>query len=166
MQRDAFHQAIVSCLRLYGVLSVEGPAIVACSLDGEQPAGHVALVVSGLRRFLPQHFGMRPGPWGWYIVKNQSEVRIYLDGFTDEQVGRLHSEFGLLPFDHPNRQRGSAEAFYLSQAWVSLVRWVGQHPHMDHGKHSCGILTHRPAYEIKVGVHPGQHPKRLGNAGL
>jgi len=112
----------VSSLRLYGVLSAEGPAIMACSLDGEQPAGQVALVVSGLRRFLLLHFGMRPGPWGWYIVKYQSEVRVYLDGFTDQHVRRLHFKFGLLLVDNPNQHRGSAEALYMSQAWVGLVR--------------------------------------------
>jgi len=130
MQKDAFHQAVVGGLRLSGVLSAEGPTIVACSLDREQPAGHVALVVSGLRRFLPQHFGVRPGPWGWYIVKYQSEARIYFDGFTDEHVRRLHHEFRLLQVDDANRERSSVEVFHMSQAWVSLVRWVGQHPRM------------------------------------
>ncbi len=105
MQKNAFHHAVIGGQRLYGVLSAEGPAIVACSLDGEQPAGPVALVVWGLRRFLQPHFGMRSGPWGWYIVKYQSEARIYLDGFTDGHVRRLHSEFGLLPVDHPTWQR-------------------------------------------------------------
>jgi len=114
IQKDAFHYAVVGGLRLYGVLSAEGPAIGACSLDGEQPAGHVALVVSGLRRFLPRYFGMRPGPWGWYIVKYQSEARIYLDGFTNEHMRRLHCEFGLLPVDNPARLLGSTEAFYRS----------------------------------------------------
>jgi len=143
----------VGGLRLYGVLSAEGPAIMACSLDGEQPAGHVALVVSGLRRFLPQRFGMRPGPWGCYIVKYQSEVRVYLDGFTDQHVRRLYFEFGPLPVDNPNRQRGSAEAFHMSQAWIGLVRWVGVAP--THGQ-ADGAVRRLPAGLVRSGLRGGE----------
>ena len=128
MPKDAFHQAVVGGLRFDGVLSADGPYITAQSVIGNRPAGGVALVVSGLRRFLPSQFGMRPGTWGWYIVKYQSEARVLLDGFTGEHLDRMRAEFGLLPFDEQRQHGGPARAFYESRAWAGLVQWVGKHP--------------------------------------
>ncbi len=53
MQKNAFYQAVVGGLRFDGVLSADGPYIEAHSVAMDRPAGGVALVVSGLRRFLP-----------------------------------------------------------------------------------------------------------------
>lgn len=126
--KGAFYQAVVGGLRFDGVLSADGPYIEAYSIAGNRPAGGVALVVSGLRRFLPSHFGRGPGPWGWYIVKYTSEARVFLDGFTEEHLDRLRAEFGLLPVDERHQLGGPARAFYESCAWASLVQWVGRHP--------------------------------------
>ena len=128
MPKDAFHQAVVGGIRFDGVLSADGPYIEACSVAGDRPAGGVALVVSGLRRFLPSRFGLGPGPWGWYIVKYQSEARVLLDGFTTEHLDRMRVEFGLLLVDEHGERGGSAQAFYESRAWAGLVQWVGKHP--------------------------------------
>ncbi len=130
MQKDTFHQAVVGGIRFDGVLSADGPYITACSVAGNWPAGGVALVVSGLRQFLPSQFGRGPGPWGWYIVKYRSEARVLLDGFTNGHLGRMRAEFGLLPVDEHKRHGGSARAFYESRAWAGLVQWVGKHPRM------------------------------------
>ena len=62
MPKDAFHQAVVGGLRFDGVLSADGPYIIAHNVSGNRPAGGVALVVSRLRRFVPSHFGRGPGP--------------------------------------------------------------------------------------------------------
>ena len=130
MQKDVFHQAIVGGIRFDGVLSADGPYITACSVAGNQTVGGVALVVSGLRRFLPSQFGPGPGPWGWYIVKYRSEARVLLDGFTDEHLSHMRVEFGLLPVDGQDKRGGSVRAFYESRAWAGLVQWVGKHPRM------------------------------------
>ena len=128
MQKDTFHQAVVGGIRFDGVLSADGPYINACSVVGNWPAGGVALVVSGLRQFLPSQFGRGPGAWGWYIVKYSSEARVFLDGFTAEHLDCLRAEFGLLPIDEQDRLGGSARAFCKSRAWAGLVQWVNQHP--------------------------------------
>lgn len=128
MPKDAFHQAVVGGLSLHGVLTADGPAIMGHAVRGGAYAGGVALAVSGLRRFVPEHFGKGPGPWDWYIVKYRSEARVLLDGFTAEQVRRMRVEFGLLPIDEQHRPESAAQAFYASRAWASLVCWVGQHP--------------------------------------
>lgn len=128
--KGAFHQAVVGGLRLDGVLSADGPYITAHNVAENRPAGGVALVVSGLRRFLPSQFGRGPGPWGWYIVKYRSEARVLLDGFAGEHLDRVRTEFGLLPVDEQHQHGGPARAFYESRAWVGLVQWVGRHPHM------------------------------------
>ncbi len=130
MRKDAFHQAVVGGIRFDGVLSADGPYIIAHSIAENRPAGGVALVVSGLRRFLPSHFGRGPGPWGWYIVKYTSEARVFLDGFAAEHVDRMGAEFGLIPVDEQQQHGGPARAFYESRAWAGLVQWVGRHPHM------------------------------------
>ncbi len=80
MQKNAFYQAVVGGIRFDGVLSADGPTIEAHSVVMDRYAGGVALVVSGLRRFLPSEFGRGPGPWGWYIVKYRSEARV-LQGY-------------------------------------------------------------------------------------
>ncbi len=126
--KDAFHQAVVGGLRFDGVLSADGPYITAHNVAEDHPAGGVALVVSGLRRFLPSQFDRGPGPWGWYIVKYRSEVRVLLDGFTSEHLDRMVAEFGLLPVDEQHRHGDPARAFYGSRAWAGLVQWVGAHP--------------------------------------
>ena len=128
--KGSFHQAVVGGLRFAGVLSADGPTITADTVAGNRPAGGVALVVSGLRRFLPSEFGRGPGPWGWYIVKYRSEARVLLDGFTEEHLDCLRAEFGLLPVDEQHLHGGPARAFYGSRAWVGLVQWVGKHPHV------------------------------------
>ena len=128
MARDAFHHATVGGLSLHGVLTADGPAIMGHAVRGRAYAGGVALVVSGLRRFVPSHFGKGPGPWDWYIVKYRSEARVHLDGFTAEQVSRMRVEFGLLPIDEQHRPESAVQAFHASRAWAGLVRWVGQHP--------------------------------------
>ena len=128
MTKDAFHQAVVGGLTFDGVLTADGPSIVGHTIRGGAYAGGVALVVSGLRRFVPSHFGKGPGPWDWYIVKYRSEARVHLDGFTAEQVRRMRVEFGLLPIDEQHRPESAAQAFYTSRAWAGLVRWVVQHP--------------------------------------
>jgi len=130
MQKNAFYQAVVGGIRFDGVLSADGPYIEAHSVVMNRPAGGVALVVSGLRRFLPSEFGRGPGPWGWYIVKYRSEARVLLDGFTAEHVQRMRAEFGLLTTDEQDSHGGAAQAFYESHAWDSLVLWVGKHPRM------------------------------------
>ncbi len=130
MQKDVFHHALVGGIRFDGVLSADGPYITACSVAGNRPAGGVALVVSGLRRFLPSRFGLGPGPWGWYIVKYSSEARVLLDGFTEKHLDGMRSEFGLLPVDKQHPHGGPAQAFYESRAWAGLVQWVGKHPHV------------------------------------
>ena len=114
--KDAFHQAVVGGFRFDGVLSADGPYITAHHVAGNRPAGGVALVVSGLRRFLPSQFGRGPGPWGWYIVKYRSEARVLLDGFTGEHLDRIRAEFGLLPVDEQHLHGGPARAFYGSRA--------------------------------------------------
>ena len=128
MPKDVFHQAVVGGIRFDGVLSADGPYVTASSVAGDRPAGGVALVVSGLRRFLPSRFGLGPGPWGWYIVKYQSEARVLLDGFSEEHVDRMRVEFGLLPVDEQRRHGGPARTFHESRAWAGLVQWVGKHP--------------------------------------
>ena len=130
MQNNTFHQAVVGGIRFDGVLSADGPTIDACSVARNRPAGSVALVVSGLRRFLPSQFGRGPGPWSWYIVKYGSEARVFLDGFADEHLNRMRAEFGLLPIDEQHQHGGPARAFYESHAWAGLVQWVGKHPHV------------------------------------
>jgi len=126
--KNAFHQVVVGGLRFDGVLSADGPYIIAYTVAENRPAGGVALVVSGLRRFVPSQFGRGPGPWGWYIVKYRSEARVLLDGFTGEHLDRMRAEFGLLPIDEQHRPGGPARAFYGSHAWAGLVQWVGAHP--------------------------------------
>ena len=128
MAKDAFHQAVVGGLSLGGVLTADGPAVVGHRVRGGEYAGGVALVVSGLRRFVPEHFGKGPGSWDWYIVKYRSEARLHLAGFTAGQVQRMRDEFGLLPIDEQDRPESAAQAFHASRTWASLVRWVGQHP--------------------------------------
>ena len=128
MPKNVFHQAVVGGFRFDGVLSADGPHIEAHSVAGNQPGGGVALVVSGLRRFVPSHFGRGPGPWGWYIVKYRSEARVLLDGLTEEHLDRLRVEFGLLQVDEQHLHGGPARAFCESRAWVGLVQWVGKHP--------------------------------------
>ena len=114
--------------RFDGVLSADGPYIEAHSIAGNRPADGVALVVSGLRRFLPSRFGRGPGPWGWYIVKCRSEARVLLDGFTGEHLDLMRAQFGLLPVDEQHQHGGPARAFYGSRAWAGLVQWVGAYP--------------------------------------
>ena len=64
MTKDAFHQAVVGGLTFDGVLTADGPSIVGHTVRGGAYAGGVALVVSGLRRFVPSHFGKGPGTPG------------------------------------------------------------------------------------------------------
>ena len=111
MEKDAFYQAVVGGLSFHGVLTADGPAVVGHRVRGGEYAEGVALVVSGLRRFVPEHFGKGPGPWDWYIVKYRSEARVLLDGFTAEQVQRMRVEFGLLPIDEQDRPESAAQAF-------------------------------------------------------
>ncbi len=128
MPKDAFHQAVVGGLRFDSVLSADGPYIIAHNVSWNRPVGGVALVVSGLCRFLPSQFGRGPKPWGWYIVKYRSEVRVLFDGFNAEHLDRVRAVFGLLPVDEQHLHGGPARAFFGSRAWAGLVHWVGAHP--------------------------------------
>ncbi len=49
--KGAFHQAVVGGFRFDDGLSADGPYITAHNVAENHPAGGVALVVSGLRRF-------------------------------------------------------------------------------------------------------------------
>ncbi len=60
MPKDAFYQAVVGDFRFDGVLSADGPYIMVHSVADNRPAGGVAWVASGLRRFVPSQFGMGP----------------------------------------------------------------------------------------------------------
>lgn len=128
MSKDAFHKTVVGGIRFEGVLSGDGPYVSAFAAASGQSIGGVALGASSLRRFTPEPIGRRPLPTGWYIVKYTDEARVFLAGFTPQDVERLQAEFGLVPLDGRHDHRTPIRGFYASRAWCGLVRWVGEHP--------------------------------------
>lgn len=107
------------------MLTADGPSIVGHHVRVGEYGGGVALVVLGLRRFVPSEFGRSPRPWDWYIVKYRSEARVHLDGFAAEHVRRMRVEFGRLLIDEQDRPDNPAQAFYSSQAWSAWCNALG-----------------------------------------
>lgn len=70
-------------------------------------------------------FGCPPNqdPAGWWVAKYDTQLRIDLRDFTDEQAEQLASEFGLsiYPLGHGTK-------FFDSPAWGALVAWAENNP--------------------------------------
>lgn len=121
---DVFYGAQVGGLEFQALVSADGPYI-KCGLDG------VALVVSTIRYFTP-NTGRFGGVAGWYVVKYRDQARIHLPHFDKKAVETMCLEFGLCHHDKALHiePANPQTAFYASQAWQGLVRWVKAHPRL------------------------------------
>jgi hypothetical protein len=111
-----------------GIISADGPHISSSTASG------VALGVSALRDFQPEALGSRHAPpSGWWVVKYDSEARIFLPDFDRDAIRELSDEFGLViladgSVDPSDRVRQNY--FFTSPAWEGLRQWVVEHPRL------------------------------------
>jgi hypothetical protein len=126
MRNRIFHQARIGGITFEGIISADGPHIIAST------GGGVALGVSALRYFQPEAVGSgRHQPAGWWVVKYSHEERIFLPDFDRAAIHELSDEFGLVllvddqtdPTDHIRQHY-----FFTSPAWDGLRQWVIRHP--------------------------------------
>ncbi len=129
MSNRTFYTTKIGDLTFDGFMGSVGPYI-ACR---EQNGRGVALGPTWIRKCHPfdgnDYCGVvinRPTDFlgGWWIIKYNTELRIDIHNFTDEQVDSLMNEFGI-----PLHQGGDpVRAFYSSAAWEGLREWVRKHP--------------------------------------
>ena len=154
MRKRIFHKATIGGECFYGVLRDEGPYLVWGN------GANVPIGVAGLRYFLkppePETFSKRLQP-GWWVVKNNNELRMDLHEFTDADARMLSSEFGIIFLDSDYSIKTRQEYFYTSPAWDGLRTWVCSHPRLASQATDDYLIGwhHRMAIELEIAA--GSH---------
>jgi len=149
MRKRVFHKAIIGGECFYGVLRDEGPYLVWGN------GANVPIGVAGLRYILKppeqETFRKRLQP-GWWVVKNNNELRVDLHEFTDADARMLSSEFGIIYLDSDYSIKTRQEYFYTSPAWDGLRTWVCSHPRLANQASDDYLIgwRHRMAIELAI----------------
>ena len=149
MRKRIFHKATIGGECFYGVLREEGPYLVWGN------GANLPIGVAGLRYFVkppePETFRKRLQP-GWWVVKNNNELRMDLHEFTDADARMLSSEFGIIFLDSDYSIKTRQEYFYTSPAWDGLRTWVCSHPRLASQATDDYLIgwRHRMAIELAI----------------
>lgn len=141
MNKYVFHSATIGGQLFEALMTDEGPFIWESTPKKGFHDG-VCLGVCQIRRFDPGSLDSRlHNGLGWYIVKYDSEVTVFLNGFSERDARELSKEFGINLWDD-NFGRRTGQPFYSSKAWDGLKAWVSQHPKMAkmHGTYAHAYL--------------------------
>lgn len=122
MKNRIFHTVQIAGKHFEGHATEFGPYLVC-----RESKTDIAIEPAVLYKYKDsgETFGCPPNqdPAGWWVAKYETQLRIDLRDFTDEQADQLASEFGLsiYPF-------GRGTKFFDSPAWDALVTWAENNP--------------------------------------
>jgi hypothetical protein len=134
------------------VLRDEGPYLIWGT------GANVSIGVAGLRYFVkPSETPCKRFQLGWWVVKNNDELRMGLHEFTHADARALSSGFGIVFLDSDYSIKTRQEYFYTSPAWDSLLTWVCSHPRLASQATDDYLIGWRHRMAIELAIAAGSY---------